>query len=218
MRPDHKEKKDKSIIAYVRELDKLNKITREAPLIPLAKPYQNGWTKYLTLRDDYTRRDDAHIFREILRVCGDEVFCRKMDFLDRNGKEYGPNLRLVGKNEFEMLGWTPQYKKHFEFGRFRRETYFGMTYNDTIEGYRMIKPFFLIEAIRPHFITHTKTIYPDIESRIAFIRKKFRNQQLWNRYDHLKGRYRGSRDWVMAKAIYMESIGTKEIENYDKSE
>jgi hypothetical protein len=218
VRPDTKEKKDKSIIAYVREMDKLRKVCRDAPLVPLEKPYQNGWTKYFELRDDYTRRDDAQIFRNVLKVIGEEVFCRKQNFIGRNGKEYGPGLRVVGKNEWEMLGWTPQYKKHFEFGRFRRSTYFGMNWNDMIEGYKMIKPYFLIEAIKPHFITHTKTIYPDVEARIAFIQKKFTKQQLWRRYDHLKGHKRYSRDWVMAKSIYMEALGTKEIEKWDQSE
>ncbi len=217
MRPDSKLKKDKDILAYVRELDKLNKITRDAPLVKLEKPYQNGWTKYLVLRDDYTRRADAHIYIEILKEIGEECFCRKMDFKNYNGQEYGPQLRIVGKNEWEALGWTPQHRKHFEFGRFRRDRYFGMTWGGNIEGYRMIKPFFLEEAIKPHFITHVKTIFPEVESRISFIRNKFKNNQLWNRYDYLKGRKRQSRDWVMAKSVYMEALGTLEIEKYDLS-
>ncbi len=218
MLPDKKEKKDKSIIAYVRELDKLHKITREAPVVPLAEPYQNGWTKYLVLRDDYTRRDDAHVFQNIIKTIGEEVFCRKMNFLDRNGKEYGPLLRIVGKNEWEMLGWTAQYKKHFEYGIHRRTRYFGMTWSDTMEGWKMVKPYFLVEAIKPHFITHTKTIYPEVEARIAFIKKKFERNQLWRRFDHIKGRKRISRDYFMMKSLYLEALGTKEIEKYDLSE
>ena len=218
MRPDLKKQKDKSILAYVRELDKLNKVSRDAPCIPLAKPYQNGWTKYLVLRDDYTRRDDAHIFREILAEIGGEVFCRKMDFIDRQGNEYGPTLRTIGKSEWEKLGWTAQHRKHFQFGRFRTDGYFGMGWSNVIEGYRMVKPYFLVEKIKPHFITHTRILYPDVESRKTEIRNLFERRLYWERYSKLKGhRWNHYDDRCSAKENFVRALGTKEIEEYDKS-
>ncbi len=222
MKPDLKTKKDKNIYALMREWDKLRDITRDAPLVPLEKPYQNGWIKYFVLRDDYTRRADAHVFKAILKEIGTEVFCRKVDFLDHQGQPYGPGLRVVGRNEWEMLGWTPQFKKHFSFGWHRRENvFFGLRWADEhfvegkIQGYRMSKPFFLVEAIKPHFVTHTKTIYPEIETRMAEIKSQFQHKQLWPRYDKLHGRrWKGSWDYRLAKSEYLETLGTKEIERY----
>jgi hypothetical protein len=78
----------------------------------------------------------------------------------------------------------------------------------------MNRTFFFIEAIKPHFITHTKTLYPDVESRIAYIRNKFEKNRLWERYSNLKGQHKFSSDWRLAKDRYMEALGTKEIERF----
>lgn len=215
MQPNLKEKKDKSILSYVRELDKLRRVTWNAPLIPLAKPYQNGWTKYFVLRDDYTRRNDAKAHVDILKVIGTECFCRKDNFLDRMGKPYGPGLRIIGKNEWDGLKWPEHYKKYFSYGiHYQRDAY---GWNGKIEGYKFRRDFCFIEAIKPHFITHTRTIYPDVESRIAYINNKFDHEQLWKRYHKLKGHSRHSADWRLAKDRFLEALGTKEIEEYDKS-
>lgn len=214
MRPDLKKKKDKSILAYVRELDELHKISWNAPLIKLAKPYQNGWTKYFALRDDYTRRADAKAHFDILAEIGGEAFCRKVDFVDRHGKSYGPGLRIIGKNEWEALGWPEHYKKYFSFGIYYENNYNFRSYK---EGYKFVRPFCFVEQIRPHFVTHTRTIYPDVESRKQKLRNKFDQERWWDRFNKLKGRRRGSYDYRGAKARYLQAIGTKEMEEYDKS-
>lgn len=214
MKPNKKEKKDKDILVYSRELDKLHRITREAPLIPLEKPYQNGWTKFFVLRDDYTRRNDAHVFRNILKVVSTEAFCRKMNFLDRRGKPYGPGLRIIGKNEWEMLGWTDQYKKYFHYGLHPYKGVYGTT--GVQEGWKLLREFFFVEAVKPHFVTHLRTHYPEVEARKAYIYNKFERGQLWKRYGNLKGWSRGSSDWRCAKDRYEEVRGTKEIEDYCK--
>jgi hypothetical protein len=217
MKPDPKKHKDKSILAYVRELEKLRRLTWYAPVVKLDKPYQNGWTKYFILRDDYTRRTDAHVFHAILKKIGTEAFCRKLTFADRQGKPYGPHLRIIGKNEWEMLGWGEQFRKHFTYGIHNQKEIWGWT-KKGIEGYKMTRPFFFVEAIKPHFVTHVRTIIPDVESRIAYINRHFDQEQLWRRYHKLKGARRHSYDWRCSKDLFMEAIGTKEIENYDKSE
>lgn len=215
MQPDVKEKRDKGILAYVRELDKLRVLTWNAPLIKLAKPYQNGWTKYFILRDDYTRRTDAQAHVDILKEIGTECFCRKQEFIDRQGKPYGPGLRIIGRNEWESLGWPEFYKKYFSYGLHYQKQIYGR--NNAVEGYKFSRDFCFIEALKPHFITHTRTIYPDIESRKAEINNLFDREQYWKRYSRLKGQRKGSSDWRLAKDHYMEALGTKEIEEYDKS-
>ncbi len=215
MQPDTKTRRDKSILAHVREMDALNRVTRQAPLIPLAKPYQNGWTKFFVLRDDYTRRTDAKVHLDILAKISSENFCRRRDFLDKKGREYGPSLGTIGKNEWETLGWPEHYKKYFTYGLHHVENFYG--YRGVVEGYKFVRPFCFVEAIKPHFITHTRTIYPEVESRLAELRNLFDAKQYWNRYNKLKGRRRCSSDYRLMKSWYLEAIGTKEIEEYDKS-
>lgn len=218
MQPTKQEKKDKSIFALERERNKLYRIQRDAPLIKLEKPMQNGWVKYWMLRDDYTRREDAHVFRTILKVIGTETFCRKKNFLDRHGKEYGPGLRIIGRNEMEMLQWTQALKKHFHFGLHYEKNLWGYSSPRPIEGWKIIRPFFFEEAIKPHFVTHVRTHYPDVESRLAQIQNKFSKDQLYNRLDNLRGNRKMSEEWRMAKSRYLETVGTKEVEEYDKSQ
>jgi hypothetical protein len=216
MLANKKESKDKSIFAYVRELNKLHHITWHAPLIKLEKPYQNGWTKYFTLRDDYTRRDDSKAHWDILKVIGTEAFCRKQNFLDRKGKEYGPGLRVIGKNEWDGLKWPEHYKKYFVFGRWHVQHVYG--WGGTVEGYKFARPFCFVEAIKPHFVTHIRTHYPEVEARIKYIHNLFEREQLWNRFNKLKGVRRFSSDYRLAKDRYLEALGTKEVEEFDKSQ
>jgi hypothetical protein len=217
MKHDSKLKEDKLILALVRELDKLRKLTWNAPIIPLAKPYQNGWTKFYVLRDDYTRRSDAMVFIRILKEIGTECFCRKTDFIDRNGRVISPGLRVIGKDEWDKIGWPDHYKKHFRYG-FHRQYGYGWSWNrgSLVEGWAMTRPFFFIEAIKPHFVTHTRTIYPDVESRKAEIDNLFTHKQYWRRYSHMKGQSQNTeKDYTQRRVDFMRALGTEDIVQYD---
>jgi hypothetical protein len=216
MKIDSKKQEEKLIIKYVKELNKLNRICWNAPVIPLAKPYQNGWIKYFVLRDDYTRRTDANVYLTIIKEIGLEAFCRKQNFLDAKGREYSPGLRIIGKNEWDKLGWPDYYKKYFTYGIFRPHHCYH--YNSTIEGYKFKRDFCFVHAIKPHFITHTRVIYPDIESRIDWINNLFKHKQYWRKYNHLKGSYNYEKDYTQPKIDFINKLSTKEIEEYDKSE
>lgn len=214
MKLDKYTERDKEIIRAVKEMDALRKVSREAPLIPLSKPYQNGWIRYYVLRDDYTRRSDAQVFHTMIGTVGTEIFSRKIDFLDRKGQERHPGLRVIGKREWEVLNWPASHTKYFRYGKWHEKNIWGYS-TAGVEGYKMERPFFFIEAVRPHFVTHTKTIYPDIESRMKYLQNKFEKHQLWHRYGKLKGGVRWSYDWATLKKRYMDALSTLEIEKYD---
>lgn len=203
--------KDKEIFALVRELNRLYRVNRLAPFVPIEKPYQNGWIKKFALRDDYTRRNDADAHRRILEKINGIAFCRNRDFLDRKGKEYGPSLKIIGKNEWDGLGWPEYYKKYFTYGVYRVNDF------RMVEGYRFRRDFCFIEVIEPHIVTHTRVLYPEIESRIQEIREIFRQNRYWQRHANLRGCKKHSSDYRLARDRYFEKLHTKEIEEYDKS-
>ena len=204
--------KDKEILAYVRELDKLHLINRHAPFVPIDKPYQNGWIKKFTLRDDYTRRTDAEVYWTMLDKINGIAFCRNKNFLNRDRKEYGPVLKVIGKNEWNGLGWPEHYKKYFCFGRWRVGDY------GTVEGYKFDRAFCFVETIEPHIVTKVRVMYPEVEKRLREIRNIFEQNRFWERHSNLKGRRKCSSDYRLSRDRYLNKLSSKEIEEYDKSQ
>lgn len=214
-----REEKDREIRAAVREMDALQRITWNAPIVKLETPYQNGWLMYHVLRDDYTRRNDAEVFRTILKQIGGISFCRKPSFEGRNGKTYKPSFSIIGENEWKVLGWPEYYKKYFSFGLHR------VIYNnDGFEyggghrlGYKFNRTYCFATAIKPHIVTHIRTVVPEAQTRLAELRNHFDTHNLWKRYWKIKGcGVHYSADYELARKRFMETLGTKEIEQYDK--
>ena len=216
MKVDLKVKEDKKALALERELNKLLELSWKAPIIPLEKPYQNGWIKFYVLRDDYTRRTDTNVYLRILKEVGIERFSRNKNFLDKNGRPLTPGLKIIGKNEWDKLGWPEHYKKYFYYGLHPVETRWGT--GGTREGYKLTHTFYLVEAIRPHMVTHTKVIYPDVQKRIREIYNTFEHKQYWSRLWHLKGQKMSydKKDYNQEIHRFKSSLGLKDVEEYDQ--
>lgn len=63
---DKYEKKYKSFLKMQRRLDEIEDELRKLPLRELKEPYQKGWNISIRLRDDISRREDAHIIQQIV--------------------------------------------------------------------------------------------------------------------------------------------------------
>lgn len=63
---DKYEKKYKSFLKMQRRLDEIEEELRKLPLRELKEPYQKGWNISIRLRDDISRREDAHIIQQIV--------------------------------------------------------------------------------------------------------------------------------------------------------
>lgn len=206
-------KKDKEIRRLVNEFYRLRKATWEAPIVPIEKPYKNGYVKFFTLRDDYTRRVDVHDFKRILSRINNTVFSRNKDFKDKKGVIHSPNLSIIPEKQWQSFDWPEHYKKHFVFGH--HTYYYGWGGKGTIYGYKFWREYCFTEKIEPHFVTHQRVVLPEIESRLSEIRAKFSNEQLWERYRSMKGHKRFSMDYFLEKQHILDSIGTKELEKFD---
>lgn len=188
-----KESKDKALYAAVRELSELQRISWNAPLIKLPKKIQTGWTKTLVLRDDCRNRKDFAIYQTILDKVKIDVFCRKADFINSNGRPINTGIKIIRTNEWKDLNWPDSYKKYFEFGTFAVETYGRTQY---IEGYRYWQRFYFVDKIVPYFITHTQAKLPEVETRIAELKSYIEKHGGWDRYYRYKNGSSGKKgDW-----------------------
>lgn len=193
---DTRSLRDKALLATAREYDRLMCARRDAEIIPLAHPYQNGWEKWFALRDDANRREDGWVLRSILKIFNTSVYCRKKDFLDAKGKPLPHHLKVLPKKQVEEFRWPARYFKWLAYGHWEQETSYPpygryrswYATKHSVLGYRFAVPdYYLIDDIRPYIVTHTKVIMPEVESRLKEISNKFTYILGWNRLGQLKG-------------------------------
>ena len=182
--------KQKEVVAAVIELNKLQKLSWNAPLVPLEKPIQTGWLRTFKLRDDCSRRNDAAAYKTICKEIARSCFCRKQTFLDKKGDEVKPTLRIIGEGEWDKLGWPEYYKKYFAFGNWSIYKY-GL--KQTVKGWKFWREYYFVDDdITPYFITHQRVKMPDVETRIAELNRFIEQNNGWKTYGHYKkGSYWG---------------------------
>lgn len=174
-------REQKKLFKLDSELNKLQRQRYEAPWVKLPKPIQTGWLKRFRLRDDCTRRSDAHCYSTILKHIGTTAFCRRKDFKYKDNEEIKLKLKIVGVGEWDNLGW-PEYwkKKYFMFGTWDIGNRFTSHY---IQGYRFFQDFYFEEFIEPYFVTHEQIKIGEIETRIAEIENYFYRENKWPKID-----------------------------------
>lgn len=57
---------DKQLLRMERELNRLEEIKSNQPVVPLEKPYQKGWIRKFVLRSEVEKSDKAAFYQEIL--------------------------------------------------------------------------------------------------------------------------------------------------------
>jgi hypothetical protein len=189
--PDKHQARDKQLLRLEREVWRLCRARHDAPVVPLERPFQRGWTKTYILPEGIERRRDAPILRAILAVVNRRVYSRDRSFVHRHtGKtiELGP--RVLHVREMEQYSWSPQHRALFELGtwliddgpswiRWRRGHFL---------GYKLVRTEWLREDVQPHLITHRQVLLPDVESRLAEIESFLTHTCGRYRLDRLRGR------------------------------
>src|ERR1700756_4209181 len=61
-----KEDRDKQLLKMKREYDRVEKLKRELPYIPLDKPYQKGWKRLWVLKPEIANGNKAAFYQEIV--------------------------------------------------------------------------------------------------------------------------------------------------------
>lgn len=193
MQPNLISQEEKKLLATVRERDRLLQATWDAPIIPLAEPFQRGWNRQFIIRDDITRRSDAHVFKQILPHINQVWFSRDRDNWDRYDA-FGnlcPQLPQIIRNHvWNQLQFSSELAKWFSHGHFHHS-------QQIVEGWQFKFPYFFTFDIQPNIVTHTRTVLPDVESKISECDSIIRRLGGWERYCHLRGtkvNYRDLRD------------------------
>lgn len=180
---DHKLKNDKKLLKLEREYIRLSRAQRDAPIVPIAEPYQKGWTRTHALREDILRRRDAPELKLVLSKYKTTIHCKNRDFVDSKGKPLNQDLRILPKKTVERFNWPPQVMKWIKLGFWTPASCWTKY---TIEGYAFFPPhYFLVWDIQPYIITHQRVLYPEIETRIEEINRKFEHLQAWRRLNRL---------------------------------
>lgn len=191
---DKHSRRDKELLALERERNRLWKAKWSAPLVPIEKPYQAGWERQFTLRDDASRRSEAPAWKQILAKFNLPLFSRDKKFIDHEGHEIIQQFKVLPKKQVEAIpGWSAQHFKWLHFGHHAPAylvVYKGRTsihFKNSIEGfYPVIPGFYLVDEIKPYIATHMRVHMPEVEQRLAFIEKKMEDGG-HNRLNNLHG-------------------------------
>lgn len=215
------DEKDRKIRALIAEQDELYDIKYQAPLVELDTPYQKGYKKFFVLREATTRRYDAHIISRILKKINNYVFFEKPDFKkkvkshrDHRGRRIAeheriiePSLGWIGPHAWEKLSENDKkdFKKYLSSLQFRHVMAQSLSRSGGstnvltyAKGYFCLYPWFFETRIEPHFITHVRTLYPNVEARLKEISNTLRKHNLWTRYAKLKGYPYRDDDWYLS--------------------
>lgn len=130
--------KEKEYIRVKNELDNNYKTQRNLGWVELDNPIHIGYTAFLILRDDISRRDDSHIFESILEFSTSE-FARKLkDFNFDNKKNRmvfytRPHIRDI--NESIYINLPIQIQKWFSLLTTSNRTWGGKWYSCNVPSF-----------------------------------------------------------------------------------
>lgn len=228
---DKYEKKYKSFLKMQRRLNEIEEELRKLPLRELKEPYQKGWNISIRLRDDISRRDDAHIIQQIIDLGWyKEKYVTDINAVKaiRKGlKSYictrykepisinlFPRRKDLTKEQYNNL--PEKIKLNFCLDNFS-ERY--LKYNR--KYYYCYLPAYYTELrVRPNIITHERLKGGELESEKDFLRDKL--WLLWNIYlrsgkrINLKSERRITRDEIQKfKKGESEDIFLSKKQEYD---
>lgn len=186
--------RDKRLLALEREADRLYQACRDAPVVPLPRPYQKGWVKNFALAPDVRRRPDTEVFRTVLATINARLWARSREFVNRFGEPLLLRPRVLTSREWDRLRWPASHRRLLAFGHWERSDtdhihlrpWFRRGHRLT--GYSVLRPWWLREDIQPHLITHQRVNLPEVETRLAEIETELEHTQGRHRLSWLHGR------------------------------
>ena len=183
--------RDKQLLRLEREAWRLRAARRDAPLVPLERPYQRGWIKTYVFADGIDRRRDAPILRAILAVVNRRVYSRDRSFVHRRTGEPIVLLpRVLHVRVMEHYSWSPQHRALFELGTwliYDAPAWIRWGRGRAL-GYKLVQTHWLREDVQPHLVTHLQVRLPEVESRLAEIESFLTRTCGRRRLDRLRGR------------------------------
>jgi hypothetical protein len=184
--------RDKRLLRLERELARLSQAQGNAPVVPLEHPYQRGWFKTFTLREDALHHPEVLVFKAVLAVVNQRVHSRTREFTRRNGDAIILRPRIIEPRDWTRLVWPISHQRLFAYGRWPVEDIYPWSehyYRHSVCGFKLIRAWWLEELIFPCMITHQRVELPDVRRRIVEIENHLRHRLGWERLRWLHGHH-----------------------------
>lgn len=184
--------RDKHLLRLERELNRLRNAQWHAPIVPLERPYQRGWVKTFTLREDALHHPEVLVFQAVLKVVNDRIISPTREFIRRNGEVIILRPRIIAPHHWPRLAWPVSHQRLFAFGRWPVEDIYPWTehyFRRSIYGFKLLRSWWLNELVLPNMITHHRVELPEVRSRITEIEDHLRHRLGWSRLHRLHGQH-----------------------------
>lgn len=184
--------RDKHFLRLERELNRLRKAHWHAPVVPLERPYQRGWLKTFSLREDALHHPEVLVFKAVLTVVNDQIHSRTRDFTRRNGDAIILRPRIIDPRDWTRLVWPISHQRLFAYGQWPVEDISPWTeryLRRSVYGFKLIRNWWLDELVLPHMITHQRVDLPEVRRRITEIENHLRHRLGWERLQRLHGHH-----------------------------
>ena len=185
-------KRQKKIRAIDRELIRLYKAWSNLGYKKLDKPIKDGWIKHLVLREDIARRKDAHVFEEIIRRCGAEVWGSTKKNADKNWDKFHckrKNDTVIDGLELlfgeKLVGISKKARMYFDGYDWK-----WMIHRGYVKRYycKVPRHFFVVKYSRS-YIRAIQIIDPELERQMAELEGEFFNDKLYKYWKASEGRW-----------------------------
>lgn len=146
----------KELVRLKIEENKLREAKNNQGYIELEKPIPDGYVAEWKLREDITRRKDAHVYQEALDVCNRKVYSKKKDFKFKDWKTKKwyiryPEMTPINKETYESLSASAK-KMFYEDRSYSR--YWRQGFSDV--KYKCILTYELVMDIKVSYLTHRR--------------------------------------------------------------
>jgi hypothetical protein len=184
---------DKQLLRMERELNKLEEIKSNQPVVQLEKPYQKGWIRQFVLRPEVGKSNKAEFYQQILDKINsgqqhyDQSFKQPKRNKHRHPYNYTkwPELRKINRYD-----WTYNKAKLSDEQRecFRRVEFWDQQYYRWDYRYEFAKPELFEIAVRPFIVDKIKLGDAVLEQEIDYLRHILYESRLMYRFSKIKGR------------------------------
>ena len=216
--------REKEYLRLEEQLNNNQKIQWNLGYKELEEPIPYGFNCYYVLRDDISRREDAWVFKTILKLCGKSAWRRKNNFhinfkRDKYNFYQYPHFIDITKEQYEKQ--VSAVKKWL----FEWEDKWGRIYY-----YHTIPQFYFIYKIEQNYKTEVRIIDEVLKQEEAFLKDKL--QEYYNKgYDnwgyqnkfgrkqehkHRRVEFRNERNILMRRGIDLMYYCGEDIEKQIK--
>lgn len=195
MRRDQRTEKDKALLRFYREYQKLTQAHKYSGTWVDVEPYQRGWTRSFVLREDAKNRTDAQELRRILDRINVTKYCKQYDFLQWNykTKQMEPipqHLHHLTPQEYN--GLSQKQQSYFNKMQWIDWTYlYGSKRMHTVTGYVFHRDHYYVLEKSPNIISQHWVPDAELESRLGELERTMDVNNLWPKIYRAQGHSAG---------------------------